>query len=78
MDVSLPVYARPTMLDVVVYGCVEAIVSYELPSGRLKEALQEFSNLERFSCNSILTQRKGLQFISSPSSANLVMLESKT
>lgn len=58
-----------TTLDAVVYGCLEAVRSSDsLP---LLESLNHYPNLNNYCENSVLSQRKGLQFITSPSSVNL-------
>ena len=51
------------------YGCLEAVRSSgSLP---LLESLNQYPNLNNYCENSVLSQRKGLQFITSPSSVNL-------
>lgn len=60
---------RPTLLDAVVYGCIEAIIDTNTP---LVGVLSAYKNLNQFCQVSVFSQRKGLQFITSPSSATLV------
>ncbi|XP_019854076.1 PREDICTED: metaxin-2-like [Amphimedon queenslandica] len=59
----------PTALDALMCGCVEAILNSS--SQKLKSILSSYDNLVDFCHSSVLSQRKGLQFISSPSTANL-------
>lgn len=63
---------RPSLLDAVVYGCLEAILTNG-PSDLLDTltASQGSENLLKFCENSLSSQRKGLEFISYPSSLDL-------
>jgi hypothetical protein len=58
----------PTILDALVYGCLEAVLTSDIPLG---DVLKQHVNLNNFCQSALLSQRTGLQFITSPSSANL-------
>ena len=66
--------SRPTTLDAIVYGCVEAILTFQ-PKTRLADILIMYPNLGQFCQSSVQSQRKGLQFITSPSNINLASLD---
>lgn len=65
----------PTALDALMCGCVEAILNSS--SHKLKSILSSYDNLVDFCHSSVLSQRKGLQFISSPSTVNLAASETQ-
>lgn len=67
----VPYQYRPSLLDAVVYGCLEAILT-DGPSLLLDSlTLRGSENLLKYCESSLSSQRKGLQFISYPSSLNL-------
>ena len=76
--------SSPTTLDAVVYGGIEVVITCQQASGMLKRILKSgeltgnhwFPRLQQYCHASLLTQRKGLQFISSPSTANFLSLQS--
>ena len=69
--IPLITFFRPTVLDAVVYGCLEAILTNG-PSVLLDTLTARGSeNLLKYCENSVSAQRKGLQFITYPSTQNL-------